>query len=316
MAEARVNGKVAVLGLFNADLTFSAARLPAMGETLLGEPLRMGPGGKASNQAIAAAKAGADVHFLTRIGTDPFAQIARTAWDEAGVDASAVIVDPDRPTGAAFIFVSSQTGDNAIIVASGAGSALSPRDVEDFAADIAKCCILMTQLEQPVDTAHAALARARSAGVATILNPAPAAELSDALLGEVDYLTPNESEAAALTGREVTTLEEAIAAADALLSRGVRQAVLLTLGERGALYHDGTASELVPALRVTGLVDTTGAGDAFNGAFATALAEGRPPLAAARFATAAAALSVTRAGASQAMPTRAEIDAALSELAA
>ena len=301
---------VAILGIFVADLAFEAPRLPSMGETLLGERFEMGPGGKGSNQSVAAGRAGADVAFLTRLGADSFGEIARGVWAGAGVDASHIIRDTERPTGAAFIFVSTETRDNAISVQSGAAGALSAADVESMRGVIEGAKVFVTQLEQPIGAAHRALQIARSAGVTTILNPAPAADLGDDLLTLCDYLTPNESEAAAIAGVPVGSVEEARAAADIILRRGVGAAVL-TLGERGALYHDGRVSELVPAFAAGPVRDTTGGGDAFNGGLATALAEGRAPLDAVRFACATAGIAVTRFGAAASMPDRAEIDALL-----
>lgn len=307
--------EVVILGIFVADLAFEARRLPAMGETILGQGFRMGPGGKGSNQSVAAARAGADVSFITRLGDDAFARIALDAWREAGVNTAAVITDRERPTGAAFIFISTETRDNAIIVEAGAAGALSPADADRAAALIRGAKVFVTQLEQPIPAAERALRIAREAGVTTVFNPAPAAELSDAFIALTDYITPNESEAAELTGLPVDSLDEARAAADRLIARGAGAAVL-TLGERGALYHDGRVSELVPAFAIPEVVDTTGAGDAFNGGFATALAEGRPALEAVRFACAAASLSVTRPGTAPAMPSRAEIEAMLRAAAA
>ncbi len=299
---------VCILGIFVADLAFMAPRLPVMGETILGQGFRMGPGGKGSNQSVAAAKAGGSVHLITRVGRDAFGEIARKAWEEAGVDTAGVITDEERPTGAAFIFVSTEDGNNAIIVEAGAAGALSVADVTAARAAITGAKVFVTQLEQPIPAAHEGLRLAREAGVTTVMNPAPAADLTDDLLALCDYATPNESEAAALTGLPVETVDQARAAGDALLKRGCRTAVL-TLGERGALYHDGQTSELVPAYPVAKVVDTTGAGDAFNGAFAVALSEGRAPLDAVRFGCACASLSVTKAGTAPAMPSRREIEA-------
>lgn len=307
--------QVVVLGVFVADLAFEAARLPRMGETLLGQGFRMGPGGKGSNQAVAAARAGAAVAFLTRIGRDAFAEMALETWRADGIDLSRVARDGARPTGAAFIFVSSETRDNAIIIEPGAAGALSPEDVEAAREALEAARVFVTQLEQPLDAARRGLEIARAAGVTTVLNPAPAAELDDGFLALCDWVTPNESEAAALTGLPVGSPEQARAAAERLLARGARGAVV-TLGERGALVHDGRVSELVPAFPPARVVETTGAGDAFNGGFAAALAEGRPPLEAARFACAAAGLSVGRAGAAASTPSREEIEARLREDAA
>jgi ribokinase len=304
---------VVVLGIFVADLAFSAPRLPVMGETILGRGFRMGPGGKGSNQTVAAAKAGGDVAFVTRIGRDAFGEIAVKAWREAGIseaNLAHVARDETRPTGAAFIFVSTEDGDNAIIVEPGAAGAIAVADVEAAQGLIAGAKVFVTQLEQPVAAAEAGLAIARAAGVRTVLNPAPAAPLPDSLLALCDFATPNETEAAALTGLPVTTLDEARAAGDALRRRGVGAAVI-TLGAQGALYHAEGVSELVPALRLGPVVDTTGAGDAFTGGFAVALAEGRSPLDAVRFACTTASISVTRPGTAPAMPSRAEIEAAL-----
>lgn len=302
--------RVVVLGIFAADLTFHADRLPRLGETLLADGFSLGAGGKGSNQAIAAAKAGANAALITRIGDDPFAALARSEWAAAGVDAGNVVTDRGRPTGAAFIFVQSNGGENAIIVEPGAAGALSAEDVDAARDVIAGAGVFMTQLEQPIEAARAGLRIARSAGVATLLNPAPAAPLDDDLLALCDYLTPNESEAEALTGVAIATLDDARRAGDALIARGVGCAVI-TLGARGALVHGLGVSEIAPALDAGPVVDTTGAGDCFAGAFAAALAEGRTPLDAARFGCAAAGLSVTRPGAGRSIPARAEIDALL-----
>ena len=301
---------VAVLGIFVADLAFKAPRLPVMGETVLGHGFASGPGGKGSNQAIAAARAGAEVRMITRIGRDTFGEMARQAWAADGVDTGAVSVDDALPTGAAFIFVSIETGNNAIIVESGAAAKLSPADVAAAEPAIAGAKVLVTQFEQPVETAIAGLTLARRHGVITILNPAPAVPADPAIYALCDYVTPNETEAATLTGLRVESDAEALEAARALLRMGARNA-LITLGEKGALLHGEAGTHFVPAFRVAQVVDTTGAGDAFNGGFAAALAEGRSPLDAIRFANATAALSVQKPGTAPSMPTRAEIEALL-----
>lgn len=305
---------IAVLGIFNADTAYRAQRLPVPGETIMGEGFALGPGGKGSNQAVAVARAGGAVTIISRLGADAFADLARATWAEAGVEA-AVTVDPDSHTGAAFIFLDANSGQNAIIVAPGASARLSAADVEAQAEVITGAKIFLTQLEQPVEAARRGLQIARAAGVTTILNPAPAAALDDGLLALCDYITPNETEAATLTGLPVESLEEAHAAAEALLARGVG-AVVMTLGERGALFVDATRRFLVPAMAAGEVVDTTGAGDCFNGGFALALAEAAPTEAAPaeaaiRFGCAAAGLQITRSGAAAAMPARAEIEAHL-----
>jgi len=301
---------VAVLGIFVADLAFKAPRLPVMGETILGQGFRDGPGGKGSNQAIAAARAGGAVRMITRIGRDTFGEMAQRTWAADGVDASAVTIDETLPTGVVFISVTTETGNNAIIVEAGAAAKLSPADVAAAEAAIAGSRVLVTQFEQPVETAIAGLRLARRHGVTTILNPAPAVPADRAIYALCDYVTPNETEAATITGLRVESEAEALAAAKAFVAMGARNA-LITLGDKGALLHGEAGTAMVPAFRVATVVDTTGAGDAFNGGFAVALAEGKPPLEAVRFANATAALSVQRPGTAPSMPTRAEIEGLL-----
>lgn len=299
---------IVILGIFVADTAFLANRLPVIGETILGDDFRIGPGGKGSNQSIAAARAGGDVALVTRVGRDTFGELARKTWSADGVDTSGVIEDPDSPTGAAFIFVSTETGNNAIIVVSGAAGKLSPGDVQANARIIADAKVFMTQFEQPLETAVEALKVARTAGVTTILNPAPAITLADqSIFALCDYVTPNETEAASLTGLPVTNEDEALAAAQELVRRGAKNA-LITLGENGALLHGVHGTHKVPSFKVPKVVDTTGAGDAFGGGFAVALSEGMPPVQAVRFGCATAALSVQKPGTAPSMPTRAEIE--------
>lgn len=301
--------RVVILGVFVADTTYRATRQPRTGETVLGESFALGPGGKGSNQAVAAARLGADAHFITRLGADAFGEMALASWAEAGVTPH-VTRHPDSYTGAAFIFVDAATGDNAIIIAPGAGATITPGDLDAEADLIRGAGVFVTQLEQPLSAAARGLLIAHKAGVTTILNPAPAQPLGDDLLALCDYVTPNEPEAEALTGVRVGSVDDARAAADVLLGRGVR-GVVITLGERGALLHTAGRSEHVPALLAGPVVETTGAGDAFNGGFATALARGSDPLEAVRFGGAVAGVSVTRRGAAASMPSRAEVEALL-----
>jgi ribokinase len=301
--------RIVVLGIFNADATYRAARLPRIGDTLAGTGFALGPGGKGSNQAVAAARAGADVTLVTRLGADAFADMARRVWAEAGVKARVREV-PESHTGSAFIFIEEGTGENAILIAPGAGATIDPEDLEVEADLIADAAVFIAQLEQPLVAAVRGLEIARAAGVTTILNPAPAQALSDAVLALCDYITPNETEAAALSGIGIDGPDDARASAQALLDRGAG-AVLLTLGAAGALLHGRDVSEIVPAVTAGPVVETTGAGDAFNGGFATALAEGFDPREAVRFACAVAGLAVTKAGAAAAMPSRADIDVLL-----
>jgi len=310
--------RVFVLGSFVADVAFRMSRLPAWGETLMGDTFALGPGGKGSNQAVAAAKAvggaGMSVKFLSKVGDDAFGQLARTTWAAAGVDAS-LVKNASIATGAAAILIDSAKGENAIIVVPGACFTLTPAEVDEAGAEIRLASVFLTQLELALDTVERGLQLAREAGVPTILNPAPAPEkpLPDALLALSDYFVPNETEAALLTGLPVETVEQAKVAAAALQARGARN-VILTLGVRGALVvtEDGTAT-VVPSFSVGPVVETTGAGDAFCGGFATALAEGQSLLEAVRFGCATAGISVTRAGTAPSMPSRAEIDAVLAK---
>lgn len=301
---------IVVLGIFAADLVFQADRLPTIGETLLGRSFSIGSGGKGSNQAIAAARAGGKVGLITRIGADTFGDLARSAWQAEGVITDAVSTDAGQATGAAFIFVSAATGDNAIIVTPGAAGRIGAADIAAAGSMIAGARIFMTQLEQPVEAALAGLEAARQAGVVTIFNPAPAMAVPDKIWHFCDWTTPNETEAAALSGVAVDSVDSALDAADALVRHGVRN-VLITLGEKGALLSGEAGSAVFPPLADATVVDTTGAGDAFNAGLAVALAEGRSAEDAIRFATAVAGLSVGRPGTAASMPTRTEIEAAL-----
>lgn len=301
---------IVILGVFVADTAYRADRQPKMGETILGHKFVLGPGGKGSNQSVAAAMAGGDTHFVTRLGTDDFAKLARETWAKAGVKPH-VTDDPGSYTGAAYIFIEEATGNNAIIIAPGAAGRIDLNDIEKNASLIGGAGVFITQLEQPIPAAKRALEIARSGGAITILNPAPAAPLTDDILALCDYVTPNETETESLTGLPVTTVAEAEKAADALLARGVG-AVVVTLGEKGALLREkGGRSTLQPVFKAGPVVETTGAGDAFNGGFAVALAEGRSPAEAIRFGCATASISVTRPGTAPSMPSRAEIEALL-----
>lgn len=302
---------VVILGIFVADLAFMGDRMPKIGETIAGSGFKMGPGGKGSNQSVAAARAGAKVTFISKIGRDTFGEIAQKTWKAEGINAQVGLSDTD-PTGVAFIYVNDKTGENAIIVYPGAAGTLSPADVDAAAAQIRGAKVFVTQLEQPVAAAQRALEIAKAAGVTTIFNPAPAEPFPAALFPLCDYIAPNESEAAALVGFALDSLDDARRAGDALLAKGARNA-LITLGERGALLHSRTNSIHVPAVAAGTVIDTAGAGDAFVGGFAAAIADGTAPAEAVRFGCTVAGLSVTKRGTAPAMPSRAEIDAMLAE---
>ena len=296
-------GHVVILGVFVADTAYRANRMPRIGETVLGNSFALGPGGKGSNQAVAAGRAGVKVSMISRLGKDDFGQMALDTWASAGVTPY-VEQSSDDYTGAAYIFIEESSGDNAIIIAPGAAANISPKDLENRADLISKADIFVTQLEQPMDAAFKGLEIAKSAGVQTILNPAPAADLPEGLLALCDYITPNETEAEALTGISVATVSEAQKASDRLHEMGVKTPII-TLGEKGAFLH---GYGLVDSFKVAPVVETTGAGDAFNGGFAAALSEDQTPLEAVTFGCAAAGISVTRPGTAPSMPIRSEIE--------
>jgi ribokinase len=304
---------VAVVGSLNMDFVVTVPRLPAPGETVLGRDFQMIPGGKGANQACAAGKLGAGsvlTRMAGRVGYDLFADHLKASLAAAGVDVSAVHATKSQPTGVALIWVE-ESGQNAIVVASGANHAFHASEVEALRPVFRGAALALFQLETPLKTVEAALAVAREEGARTVLDPAPARPLARELLERVDLLTPNESEACLLLGRAPgrLTFEEAPEVAAALLAMGPR-AVILKLGELGCYFADAERSLASPGFAVEAR-DTTAAGDTFNGALAVALAEGMALERALEFANAAAALSVTRLGAQASIPTRVEVNAFL-----
>lgn len=304
--------RITVMGSFVVDLMARAPHLPVTGETVKGDGFLMGPGGKGSNQGVAASKAGAEVDMVTKIGNDHFGQIALESFKSAGMHTRFVTTDEQFGTGIALIMVDDSTGDNQILVAPGACSNITEMDIEKARSAIEANSVFLTQLETNLDAIEKALGIAADKGTKIILNPAPVSEVSDALLGLVDILTPNEVEASALSGVDVSDPGEASIAARALMRRGAKS-IIITLGAIGLLAVTEAEERFIPSLEVAA-VDTTGAGDAFNGALATAVAEGRGFFEAAEFANAAAALSVTRIGTARAMPERQEIDRTILQL--
>jgi ribokinase len=275
----------------------------------MGSSFAVGPGGKGSNQAVAAARAGGDVSFITKLGQDSFGDMARRLYLDEGIDTS-FIASTENPTGAAAIILDEKRGENAIIIVPGACFEITTEEV-DYARDaIAGASVFVAQLELPVPVVEHGLQIARANCVTTILNPAPALTLPDSVYPLCDYLIPNESEAAALTGIAIDNLAGAERAADALLARGVRN-VALTLGPEGVFLKNRDLTAHVPAVNAGEVVETTGAGDAFNGGFAVALAEGKDLREAAHFACAVAGISVTRRGTAPSMPRREEVEALL-----
>jgi ribokinase len=296
---------IVVVGSSNMDLVVKSARIPAPGETILGGDFLMVPGGKGANQAVAAAKLGARVHFVARLGNDLFGRKSLENFRLGGLDATYVSLTSDAPSGVALITVD-EAGNNAIVVAPGANARLSPDDVRRAEAEIRSAGAVVAQLEVPLATVQCAAEIACKAGVPFLLNPAPAQPLDGSLLGKAAVLTPNESEAQILTGIEVVDDDSARKAARKLLDAGAK-AVIVTMGARGFLLAEGGATEFVPAMKVKA-VDATAAGDAFMGSLAVGLAQGQSLREAALFANRVAAFSVTRLGAQTSMPTRQELD--------
>ena len=300
--------RVVVVGSSNTDMIIQAARIPRPGETILGGQFAMAAGGKGANQAVAAARAGGQVAFIARVGDDVFGEQAVKGFAQDGIDVRHVIRDREAPSGVALIFVAAD-GENSIGVASGANGRLSPDDVQAAADVIGSADVLVMQLETPLETVRAAARIAAERKVRVILNPAPAQALDDEILERVSILTPNETEAELLTGIRVDSDENAGKAARALRSRGVRT-VIITLGSRGVFVLADELTGIVPGFKVTP-VDTTAAGDVFNGALAVSIGPERDLADAICFANAAAAISVTRLGAQPSAPKRAEIESFL-----
>jgi len=299
-----MSAKVVVLGSTNTDMVIKADHLPKPGETILGGTFFMNPGGKGANQAVAAARLGGNVLFISKIGDDVFGKQNKELFEKEGIDTTYVFSDPKEPSGVALITVDSKA-ENCIVVASGANATLSPVDVAKAATEIQSADILLTQLETPVDTIIYAAELAAGNNVKVILNPAPACPKPKSLLKSLYMITPNRIEAEMLTGIRVDDISSAKQAAETLHAEGVK-IVVITLGSEGALalidneFHFVDAEKVVP-------IDTTAAGDVFNGALAVAIAEGQSVLDGIKFACKAAAISVTRLGAQASAPYKREV---------
>jgi ribokinase len=299
-----MKASIVVVGSSNTDMIIKIDRIPKPGETRLGGEFLTAAGGKGANQAVAAAKAGGAVTLIARVGKDMFGERAVAGLVENGVNVNHVLYDK-CPSGVAMIFVGDD-GENSIAVSSGANAKLSPADVRKAKAAFAIADVVVMQLESPLNAVQAAADLAAAQDVPVILNPAPAQELSDKLLKKVSIITPNESEAELLTGVKVGSDATCARAADRLLAKGV-ETVIITLGAKGAFVATRTKKQRVPGFQAKA-VDTTAAGDTFNGALAVALAEGMDMIDAVRFANAAASIAVTRYGAQPSAPNRKEID--------
>lgn len=299
--------KITVLGSFVVDLMSRTPHLPLPGETVFGGPFKLGPGGKGSNQGVAAHKAGAEVTMVTKLGKDDFAEIALKSFRSEGMKTDYILIDEEYETGAALIMVENDTGENAIVVSIGACNHISEEEVESIREEIKNSKIFLTQLETNLSAVYKAIDIAKEYDVPVALNPAPVQPIPEELYSKVTVLTPNETEAERLSGIPVKDLEGAKRAAAYFRSKGVKYAVI-TLGANGVYISSEEFEGHVPAFKIDNVVDTTGAGDAFSGGLCAALAEGKGIKEAAIFGNAVAGLNVTKVGTAPAMPTRQEVD--------
>ncbi|MEG0807829.1 MAG: ribokinase [Alistipes sp.] len=297
--------RILVLGSTNIDLIARVSHLPLPGETVGQAEFMQANGGKGANQAVSVARLGGDVGFVTCLGNDSQAKLLRQQFLADGINLDGIIITNAAPTGTALIFVA-DNAENCIAVAPGANDRITPTDIDALESYITKAEFMLLQLEIPMCVVQYAISKAVTANVKVVLNPAPATDLSDDLLHKLYLITPNRTECEALTGLVIQNIEDAKKAADILLSKGVKN-VIITLGREGALLKNQSICALIPALQVQA-VDTTAAGDVFNGALLVALAEGCSLLDAARFATAASSIAVTRMGAQPSIPWRKEVD--------
>jgi len=297
---------ISVLGIFVADISFFGKNIPSVGETILGDSYNIGPGGKGCNQAIAIARLGGKVSFISKLGKDDYGKLALDTLKKNRIDTSQIIEKEGLQTGVAGIMVDKNTGKNAINVITGAPSTLTNEDIKDKIEIIKKSKIFLTQLEIPKEVTLNCLKIAKENNVLTILNPAPASSLSKDFFNYIDYFTPNETEAEFYTGIKITNQNEAKLASEKLLNLGIKK-VIITLGEKGLFYSDGKEDIFLKATSVKA-IDTTGAGDAFNGGLAFALSQNKSIEKALSLANQVAGLSTTKLGAGNSMPTLSNLD--------
>jgi ribokinase len=291
---------ISVLGIFVADISFSGPKIPAIGETILGNKYNVGPGGKGCNQAVAIARLGAKVNFISKIGKDSYGELALNTLTKNKINTESVIQDENLQTGVAGILVDKNSGKNAINVIVGAPSTLKIAEIDKHIDIIKNSKIFLTQLEVPKDVTLHCLKTAKENGCLTILNPAPASEISKEFYKNIDYFTPNETEAEFYTGIKITNEKEAKQAADKLINLGIKK-IIITLGEKGLFYSDGKEEIYLQATPVKA-IDTTGAGDAFNGGLAFGLSKEKPIKECLELANKVAGISTTKLGAGDAMP--------------
>ena len=292
--------EITVLGIFVADISFSGPKIPSIGETILGKKYNVGPGGKGCNQAIAIARLGGNTNFISKIGKDAYGELALKTLEKNKISTENIIQDGNQQTGVAGILVDQNTGKNAINVIVGAPSSLQTSEIEKQINLIKRSKIFLTQLEVPKDVTLHCLKTAKKNGCITILNPAPASEISKEFYNNIDFFTPNETEAEFYTGIKITSEKEAKQAADKLLNLGIKK-IIITLGEKGLFYSDGKEETYLKASAVKA-IDTTGAGDAFNGGLAFGLSKEKPIKECLELANKVAGISTTKLGAGDAMP--------------
>ena len=292
--------EITVLGIFVADISFSGPKIPSIGETILGKKYNVGPGGKGCNQAIAIARLGGNTNFISKIGKDAYGELALKTLEKNKISTENIIQDGNQQTGVAGILVDQNTGKNAINVIVGAPSSLRISEIEKQINLIKRSKIFLTQLEVPKDVTLHCLKTAKENGCITILNPAPASEISKEFFNNIDFFTPNETEAEFYTGIKITSEKEAKEAADKLLNLGIKK-IIITLGEKGLFYSDGKEETYLKASAVKA-IDTTGAGDAFNGGLAFGLSKEKTIKECLEFANKVAGISTTKLGAGDAMP--------------
>ena len=298
---------ICVLGNFVADNSFYAKKLPTKGETVFGTGFQIGPGGKGSNQAIAAARLGSKVSFLGKIGDDANGKMAIELYKKNKIDHQTIIISKEHPTGVAGLMISKEDGTNSIIVCPGASMEITKDEVDKYSSLITSCKVFLTQLEIKTEVTLHALKLAKKGNAITILNPAPAVKIEDEFFKYIDFFTPNETEAQFYFGKKIESYEEAKLAGDFFLKKGVKNSII-TLGEKGAYFSNASLHFSVPALNLKGkVIDTTGAGDAFSGAFASGLDKKMEIKDCLNFAIKASGISTTKKGAADAMPFLKEI---------